>query len=362
MKKIVFLFFFVVSASYSQNDSKFLISLENSNNTQIEGDFYINKIYDGRQVKSNIGTVQRSLFNTKVLADFKKPFVEELSDFLNVCYPKVDNKKAIDIRIDELYVSEVTQSNKETGYANVVLDIIENRNGQDIIVGNFSSTVEGTGMDVTSKHGQRLIEAINNCFRFYKESNDADKINIIFDPEKKIGDVMPIDIKEGVYVNYMDLFEGKSLNLEAFTVTNYDGRKCLLNNKTGKLENSFYGFNDGQSFYINLFRFSTLKLYAKTEIMGSNYFIDSVKTNSMDLAAITTLYGGIIGSVPLLFPDLSEIEVPLLLDRISGTPVLLTNKYLINLLSTNKELLKDYRKTGRTSADKKVFYKKYYNF
>ena len=74
--------------------------------------------------------MQRSLFNTKVLADLnKKPVVEELSDFLNVCYPKADNKKAIDIRIDELYVSEVTQSNKETGYANVVLDIIENRNG-----------------------------------------------------------------------------------------------------------------------------------------------------------------------------------------------------------------------------------------
>ena len=145
MKNFVFIFFFLISVSYSQNDSKFLISLESSNNTQIEGDFYINKIYDGRQVKGNIGTVQRSLFNTKVLADFKKPVVEELSDFLNVCYPKTDNKKAIDIRIDELYVSEVTQSNKETGYANVVLDIIENRNGQDIIVGNFLQLLKGTG-------------------------------------------------------------------------------------------------------------------------------------------------------------------------------------------------------------------------
>ena len=359
MKNFVFILFFV-SICYSQNDSKFLISLENSNNTPIENDFYINKIYDGRQVKSNIGTVQRSLFNTKVLADFKKPFAEELSDFLNVCYAKADNKKAIDIRIDELYVSEVTQSNKETGYANVVLDIIENRNGQDFIVGNFSSTVEGNGMDVTNKHDERLIEAINNCFRFYKESNDANKLNIAFDPEKKISNEMPNDIKEGVYMNYLDLYEGKALSIETFAVTNYDGKKCLLNNKTGRLENSFYGFSDGQNFYINLFRFSVLKLYAKAEIMGNYYFIDSVKTNTIDLSALTAMYGG--GAVALLFPDLNESEVPLLLDRLSGAPVLLTNKYMINLLSANKDLLKGYRKTYRTSADKKEFYKKYFNF
>ena len=171
---------------------------------------------------------------------------------------------------------------------------------------------------------------------------------------------MPNDIKEGVYVNYMDLFEGKSLNLEAFTVTSYDGRKCLLNNKTGKLENSFYGFNDGQSFYINLFRFSVVKLYAKTEVMGDYYFIDSIKTNSVDYAAIAVLYGG--GLASLLFPDLNETEVPLLLDRVSGVPVLLTNKYMVNLLSANKELLKEYRRTSRAAADKKVFYKKYFNF
>lgn len=358
--KFLFISLLFVSVSYAQNDSRYCISLDNGNNGEIESGFYINKIYDGRQVKDNIGTVQKSLFNTKVLADFRKPFVDELQSFLSICYPKREGKKIIDIRIDELYVSEVTRSGKETGYATVVLDVIEKSSGKDIIVGNFSSTVESSGMDVTSKHSERLIEALNVCFQSYKELKNNDKLSLEFNSNDEISTQVPLIIKEGVYVNYVDLFSKRVLDLSSFSITNYDGKKCLLNNKTGKLENSFYGFSDGQNFYINLFRFSTTKLYAKTELIGDYYCIDSIKMNSVDFSALKAAYGGgVIGL--LLFPEVNETEVPLLLNRLSGAPVFLTEKYMGNLLATNKELYKDYRKTKRTSNDKIVFYKKFYS-
>lgn len=100
--------------------------------------------------------------------------------------------------LNELYVSEVTQSNKETGYVNVVVDVIENRTGQDFIVGNFSLIIENKRLDVT-RNAQRLGEAIINCFKFYKESqsSDTDKLEIAFNPEKRIGELLPNNIKKG---------------------------------------------------------------------------------------------------------------------------------------------------------------------
>ena len=359
MKFLLFTLLFAC-ASYAQKDSKFLISLENVTNVEIKSDFYINKIYDGRQIKDNIGTAQKSLFNTKVLTDFKKPFVGELQSFLSICYPKREGKKGIDIRVDELYISEITRSNKETGYATVVFDVIEKNGGKDFIVGNFSATIESSGLDVTSKHSERIIEALSTSFESYKELKKGDRLNVGF----SIGDgnlfESPSSIKEGVYINYADLFTGETLDLDNFSITNYNGMKCLLNNKTGRLENGFYGFSDGLNFYINLFRFSTFRLYAKTELLGDYYCIDSVKVNSVDFSALKAMYGGGIVGL-LLFPEAYEAEVPLLLNKLNGVPVFLTEKYMVNLLSGNKELYKDYRKTKRTSNDKIAFYKKHFN-
>lgn len=359
MKFLLFILLFV-SASYAQKDSKFLISLENVNNVEIKSDFYINKIYDGRQIKDNIGTAQKSLFNTKVLTDFKKPFIEELQSYLSVCYPKREGKRGIDIRVDELYISEITRSNKEIGYATVVLDVIEKIGGKDVVVGNFSTTTESSGFDVTNKHSQRIIEALGSCFESYKELKKDDKLNIEYNVEDGVLVPLPSSIKEGVYVNYKDMYKGQTLDLGNFSITNYDGKKCLLNNKTGRLENGFYGFSDGENFYINLFRFSTLRLYAKTELLGDYYCVDSVKMSSVDFSALKAMYGGGLVGL-LLFPEAYEVEVPLLLNRLNGIPVFLTDKYMVNLLSGNKELSKDYLKTKRTSNDKIAFYKKYFS-
>jgi hypothetical protein len=152
----------------AQNDRYYLISLEKESNKEIESDFYINKIYDGRQFKDDIGIAQKSIANSKIPVNFKSAFVEELGSFLRVIYPKKEGKKSISIRVNELFVAERTSSDKETGYATVVLDMIERKEGKDYIVGIYTSTIAGGGGDVTAKHDERLILAIENCFDEYK--------------------------------------------------------------------------------------------------------------------------------------------------------------------------------------------------
>jgi hypothetical protein len=76
------LFCLAVSA---QNDEHYLISLE-TNNIEIESNFYINKIYDGR-FKEDVECAKIH-WKFKNSGKFKSPFVDELGSFLAVVYQK----------------------------------------------------------------------------------------------------------------------------------------------------------------------------------------------------------------------------------------------------------------------------------
>ncbi|CAN1559722.1 hypothetical protein MCETHM1_02580 [Flavobacteriaceae bacterium] len=344
--------------SYAQNETQYFVSLENSSNNKIESDFFIEKVYDGRQIKSNIGSAQKSIFNKKVLAVVEKPLSLELQKYFDICFPKEAGKKALSIRVNEFYVSEHTDSKTETGCATVVFDFIERAEGIDYIIGSYSSFIKSDGIDVTSGHEQRLIQAINECIVAYLNSNVRSDSKIVFNSNQKLDDSSIPIYKAGVYLNYIDVFNGTCLDMENFTVTKYQDKYCLLNNKSGKVENAFYGFNDGKSFYINLFRYSNVKVYAKTEVMGVYYFIDEVQSNSIDYTELRDAFFGL--SALYLFPDTTESKLPLLIDRFTGSPIFLTNSFMVNLLSPNSNLLKEYRRTSRSSEDKKRLYKKYF--
>lgn len=101
-----------------------------------------------------------------------------------------------------------------------------------------------------------------------------------------------------------------------------------------------------------------MKFYFKTEILGDNYYVNEVNYNTTDLSFLKA-QGGVILA---LFPDLNAATVPLVVNRFNGVPVLLTNKYIVNLLSSDKELLKEYKKISRGVLDKKKVFKKFYNY
>jgi hypothetical protein len=106
-----------------------------------------------------------------------------------------------------------------------------------------------------------------------------------------------------------------------------------------------------------LFRYSDVKVYAKTEVMGVYYFIDEVQSNTIDYTGLRDAFGL---SAYYLFPDTTELKLPLLIDRFTGSPIFLTNSFMVNLLSPNPDLLKEYRRTNRSTEDKKRLYKKYF--
>ncbi|MBA0882781.1 hypothetical protein [Flavobacterium undicola] len=355
----VYLSLFLVLMLNAQNKKFHFITLNNENNKEIETDFYVDKIYDARQFNQNIGSAQKSIANLNVQINFENSLVDEFGSFLSKVYPKKDNKRSISIRINDVYLIESTSSNKETGYATVVFDVIEKIENKDFIVGSYSSTIESSGYDVTSKHAERLISAIKKCFDDYSLANSKFSSPIEFNPLVVIGTKnVQGPIKKGIYLSYTDVLNGNSLNVDNYTITKYQEGNCLLNNHTGRVENCYYGFSDGKSFYLNASRYSTVKYYLRTEILGDNYYIDEVNYHSTDFSFLKSQ--GI--SALVLFPDLNANTVPLVINRFNGAPVLLTNKYMVDLLTSDKELLKEYKKTSRGVLDKKKFYKQYYKY
>ncbi|MFV8377238.1 hypothetical protein [Flavobacterium sp. LB3R33] len=136
MNKLLALFFVVVSTvAFSQNKTEFhKVSLKDKNDKAVGFNFY-----DGRHFKENIGTVQKGGFNRKVLANFEKPLLEEFSDYLSIICPKQENKPKISIRINDLYVSELTRAMSETGYATLAIDVIESKEGVDYVIGLYTA-------------------------------------------------------------------------------------------------------------------------------------------------------------------------------------------------------------------------------
>ncbi len=375
MRKIILAFSLLfLLTGHAQEQKVHQISLYNDKNIAIDTDFYIENVYDGRQVKENIGSVYVSMFNSKVSAVFQKPFEEEVRSLLNVLYPKSENKKAVSIRVNELYVTEAnadsdSRAKKQKATATVVFDIIEiKEDGKQYITGTFFSTREYMGGDVTKKHPGLITDALKNSFENYKNTKQVYATLIPFSPEENLNAIgLKNGIKEGVYLNYKDVANGHSLSLADYTITKYKEGFCLLNKQTGRLESGFYGFSDGQNFHLNLFRFSTIKYYLKTEIMGDSYFIDEVYEQSLDFSAFNLSYGAMAalggGIVPALIlagqeDDSEPKKIPLIIERKTGRPTFLTDKYVLNILEANDALRKEYKKTKRTPADKKMIYRK----
>ncbi|MFV5686814.1 DUF6563 family protein [Flavobacterium sp. GB2R13] len=361
MNKLLTLFFVAVSTvMFSQNKTEYhKISLKDKNDKASVFNFYVENVYDGRQFKENIGTVQKGGFNRKVLADFEKPLTEEFFDYLAVICPKQENKSKISIRINDLYVSELTRAMSETGYATLMIDVIESKGGIEYIVGTYSASTESNGMDVTNKHDERLKKVLQECFTNYIKTSDNDKASIVFSADQNIKSKTITAISpKGIYLTYADVLNDMPLDDSDFEIVNKNERFYLLNKTTNSEVLNYYGFSDGKIFYINVSKYASAKYYAKTEIIGNKYYIENVVYNPNNAIAMGAMFG-LIG-VAIASSAANSSSVPMLIDCYSGQPSFLSNNEMKVMLVPYPTLLKDFKSSKKSSEDIKAILKRYY--
>lgn len=346
---------FYMISGFSQTEIKYhMISLEDKNDTSIGLNFSVAKVYDGRQFKENIGTVQKGAFNKKVLANFEKPFEEEILNYLALILPSANKKIAI--RINDLYISEFTKAFSETGFATIVLDVIEQKEGTDYIVGTYSYTAEGNGMDVTNKHDYRLKEALVQIMTEYKNTSQDKKTQIVFDSNQVVANRNLVETpKKGIYLTYADVLNNKPFT-EDFNFSNKNEKFYVLD-ASGKDKSNYFGFSDGINFYINVSKYANSKFYAKTEVIGNKYFIGDVTYNPNSIVAAGAMFG-LVGS--LVASTVTSGSVPMLIDCYSGQPIFLSNSEIKTMLKPQPELYKEYKEGKKTNQDIKDILEKYY--
>ena len=360
MKRLLLLVAFTVSSlSFAQKNIGYhTISLKDKKDIALGFNFYVDKVYDGRQFKENIGTVQKGAFNSKVLANFQNSLTEEFSDYLNVVCPKEEAKEKIDIRITDLYVSELTRAMSETGYATLVMDVIKEIDGVSYIVGTYSAETESNGMDVTKKHDERIKKVLQDCLTQYVKTNVDTKTLIVFDELQPINlrEVMTLPSK-GVYLTYLDVLKDRPFSFENYELTNKRNDFYLLNKINNIEESNYYGFSDGEHFYINVSRYANHKHYSRTEIIGKKFFIENVIYNPNNTIAMGAMFG-LVGVA--IASATSQASVPMLIDCYSGQPIFLSNGTLKSMFAPYPELLKEYKDGKKTNEEIKALLYKYY--
>jgi hypothetical protein len=360
MKRLLLLVAFAISSlSFAQNNTGYhSISLKDKKDSVLGFNFYVDKVYDGRQFKENIGTVQKGAFNSKVLANFQNSLTEEFSDYLSVVCPKEEAKEKIDIRVTDLYVSELTRAMSETGYATLVMDVIKEIDGVSYIVGTYSAETESNGMDVTKKHDERIKKVLQDCLTQYVKTKVDASSMLVFDKlqSNNVREVMTLPSK-GVYLTYLDVLNSKPFSFENYQMTNKGNDFFLSNKKNNVEESNYYGFSDGEHFYINVSRYASQKHYSRAEIISNKFFIENVLYNPNNTIAMGAMFG-LVGVA--IASATSQASVPMLIDCYSGQPIFLSNGTLKSMFAPYPELLKEYKDGKKTNEEIKALLYKYY--
>ncbi|TRX04191.1 hypothetical protein FNW10_02060 [Flavobacterium gawalongense] len=152
-----------------------------------------------------------------------------------------------------------------------------------------------------------------------KTSNN-DKIAMIFDTNQNAkSKTITVFPSKGIYLTYADVLNGKPLDDSNFEIKNIKERFHLLNITIDSEELNYYGFSDGEVFYINVLKYSSAKYYAKIEIIEGKYYIENVVYNPNDTIAMGAMFGLIGVAIASVASDSS---VPMLIDCYSGRPSL----------------------------------------
>jgi hypothetical protein len=213
-------------------------------------------------------------------------------------------------------------------------------------------------MDVTGKHDERLKKVLQDCLTNYVKTSDADKSALVYDANQSIKRKTIIDVPlKGIYLTYIDVLNGKPIDDANFEITNKKEKFYLLNNATNSEELNYYGFSDGENFYINVSKYASSKHYAKTEIISGKYYIENVIYNSNNAIAMGAMFG-LIGVA--IASAASDSSIPMLIDSYTGQPSFLSNNEMKVMLSSYPELLKEFKASDKSNGDKKDIIKKYY--
>jgi hypothetical protein len=247
----------------------FTISLKKFNIDPAGITLRVSEIIDARKDKKVIGIIQLGLKNRKDLAVFEKPGLQEIEELLNRSN-LLSNEKGLVIRISKLTISEITGAWKETGRAELSIDVFIAHENHYYYISSVYASVDPGGMDVTREHPANIAKVFEKAFiQFSSRGNkvNADEsflLEDLTDPDQNFRNVssMPIVTETKYTEGYYKTFDEFVKNVPSIDV------KCKI--KTGRFTTikcgdkeepvSIYGYSkDNQLFVLFYHNFYLLE-------------------------------------------------------------------------------------------------------
>tara|TARA_B100000929_G_scaffold248496_1_gene207528 strand:- start:104 stop:1195 length:1092 start_codon:yes stop_codon:yes gene_type:complete len=345
-KKIFCLAFVVLGMlPISAQEKMHLIKLENG--TALHADFYFNEVQDSRQIQENIGVAQKGMMNKQVPANFTENFSLHLQSYFNSILASAPEKQALTVKFHKLYISERTSATSELGICEVKLEFLRNENDNLISLGTFQSSVEGKGMDVTPKHGERIKEAIEICIAKFSATNwkNATIVEINEAPAIKHQFNSKLVLNKGLYFDFEDIVNNApKQDLKYRIKTLGENKKSahyqVLQQEKNKRIKNLFGYSDGQHIYLNSSRYTQSDYFIKSQMIGRYIYFEDQYSSPQAAAAF-----GLIGAAA------STKHTGIVLDTETGIVRVLNNKNMEDILKEYPELLNEYRQGKKKIED-----------
>jgi hypothetical protein len=305
-------------------------------------DYKIAKVVDNRVIKDNIGVVQKGLSNKRRLAKFKSDVGTELQKLFNRIYKPTPNAPEFICVIHDLHIDEQTNLYSEKGICNVEIELVKEVASNFYSLGRFNSYIEKGAMDVTKRHGKRIIQALDDCLHQFAQTNWRSESGEEFHFDTEMTCSIAETPMEGLYPSVNRLC--KNAPIESFEhdfkkskKSRYDIDRFEL--KAKDKENAKKGImfiSDGKDIYMHASRYSYKEYFIKAKHYGRFIYFQDFFSNAKNLSAASPLIG-------MFSADYRGI----ILDTQTGKVSILTERYLSKVLKNHPEILDRYNNSKK---------------
>ena len=214
--------------------------------------------------------------------------------YFTLLLPPHQEKKAIEVHINNLWVSVKSTMSSEKVMLDLSVDFIESGDSTNVPIGNCTVFLEKGGYEVSKKHEKRIREELLKCIEEFKSSDKKPISSRNEYLDLSIG--VPHNLYPGIYKTYNSLRfnkvenEYEDISIESKFVNDDVTRTTI---KNGKKKIKEYAYYNGEILYLNSYNLHRDASYYIAPLTQGRYlvYVDQYDSN------VAQALFGLVGSL-----------------------------------------------------------------
>ncbi len=315
----------------------------------IQADFKFVEVIDERLIKDNIGFAQKGLTNRKVPVVINGDFGINILNSLNQIIAAGEDAVELVGIVHELTVSEQTSFSSERGTCRIELEIARREDSTYYSLGTYTADIESGGLDVTSQHGNRIMEGLELILRDFSASDwQKAKNAVVVAQENRTGCSINLDSlpNRGFFPSFTTLCTNEPMETFPHQIRNITSDpsitrfKFKANSRQDRKKKVMF-ISDRGNLFLHASTYSVGTHYVMAKSLGRYFYFEDRYSDPYASAAF-----GLVGAAA------SNQKRGIILDTTNGQISLLTHDHLMQLLRLPAEEGMHYLKPVKTWEDR----------